>query len=84
MNMLIKSIKVLVMAADGSPLRVVGVVFMAYLMFNMLLATIERLIFGERFEHWLDPVFIIFFAAYGSLSVYQCAAYNFRRGKGER
>lgn len=47
-----------------------------YVFFNMLEALIEKLIFGERFEHWLDVFFCIGFIAFAAYCVTSCATYN--------
>lgn len=57
-------------AAKGSPLVSTALVAMFYVMFSFVEAAIERLIFGERFEHWLDPLFGVAFIAYSAYCVY--------------
>lgn len=52
------------------------VVMMFYVAFNVVLASVERLFFGERFEHFLDPVFSLSFIAYAAYCVYGCAKFN--------
>lgn len=60
-------------ASDGNPVIAAGTVFMFWLAFNLIEETVEKLIFGERFEHWLDPVFGVAFMAYAAWTVWICA-----------
>lgn len=76
MNTLDKVTLTLVEASKGSPVTAIAVIMLFYLMFNLLEAMIEKLIFGERFEHWLDPIFICLFIAYAGYAVFFCAAYQ--------
>lgn len=66
----------LAQASNGNPVISVIVVGFFYVWFNMLLALVEKLAFGERFEHWLDPVFGFFFICYAGYSVVACAYHN--------
>jgi len=43
---------------------------------------IEELVFGERFLHWLDPVFNGLFIAWGVYATYFCAALKIREKTG--
>lgn len=63
-------------AAKGNPVISTATVMLFYVMFNFMEAMIETLIFGERFEHWLDPLFQLAFMAYAAFSVYACAIHN--------
>ena len=63
-------------ASNGSPITTTIVVLLFYLFFNLLEAMLEKLIYGERFEHWLDPIFITVFIAYSAYAVYACALHN--------
>lgn len=67
---------VLVKASDGNPVISVGVVILFFIMFNTFEGMIEILLFGERFEHWLDPLFMAAFIAYSGYSVMWCAAFK--------
>lgn len=67
---------VLAEASGGNPVLAVVTVMLFYVMFNLLVAQLEKLIFGERFEHFLDPVFVLFFIASSAYSVWRCAIYN--------
>lgn len=70
---MIKSLKILAKAADYNPFVSTLVVMLFYIGFNTFEALIEKLVFGERFEHWLDPIFCLGFIAYAAAAVYQCA-----------
>lgn len=70
---------ILARASLGNPVISTAVVCMFYLMFNMLVAQIETLICGERFEHWLDPVFLCAWIAYAAYAVYCCAIHNSKK-----
>ena len=83
MNILSRSIDVLAESASGSPTTTTFVVCLFYLMFSILEASIERLVFGERFEHFLDPLFIVGFICYAAYAVYGCALYNYRKNQDE-
>lgn len=77
-NIIEKSGAILSSATQGNPALSVFCVVLFYLLFSVLEATVEKLIFGERFEHWLDPFFIAGFIAYAGYSVYACAVFNSR------
>lgn len=66
----------LVDAADGSVLRVLIVIWIAYAAVTMIECQIEKLIWGERFEHFLDPIILTLFFVFAAYSVYMCALYN--------
>ena len=63
-------------ACDGNPVLSTTTVMLFYVMFNIFEAGIEKLIFGERFEHWLDPMFQLSFIAYSAYAVWWCALFN--------
>ncbi len=71
-----KTVLILAESAKGNPIVATIVVYIFYLMFTLLEAIVETLIFGDRFEHWLDPIFIGCFMAYSAYAVYGCALYN--------
>ena len=73
---ILNSAHVLAGAAKGSPVTTTFTIFMFYVFFVIFEATVEKLIFGDRFEHWADPFFIFGFIAYSAYAVYACAAYN--------
>lgn len=76
MNVLLNSGLWLARSSDGNPIVSTITVILFYLMFNMVEASIERLIWGERFEHFLDPVFMAMFIAYAGYGVYCCGLHN--------
>lgn len=76
MNKLQKGTLALARASKGNPVVSTATVILFFLMFNILEASIEKIIFGERFEHWLDPMFMVCFIAYAAYSVWWCAALN--------
>ena len=61
--------------ADNAAGAVV-VVMLFYFGFSAIEAQIETLIFGDRFIHFLDPIFSVLFMAYSGVVVYVCAARN--------
>lgn len=76
MNKLQTATLALAKASGGNPVISTATVMLFFVMFTLLEASIERLIFGERFEHWLDPLFIMSFIAYSAYSVWWCAVFN--------
>ena len=68
-------------ASGGNPVLAVATVILFFVMFNTLEAGIETLLFGERFQHWLDVVFQVIFIAYAAYSVWWCALLNESREK---
>jgi hypothetical protein len=76
MNIISKSIKQLVSASSGDPATTTIVVMLFALMFNVLLASIETVLYGGRFAHWLDPLFIAVFIVYAARAVIACDDYK--------
>jgi len=76
MNKLQKMTYSLAKASDGNPFTSTITVMLFYFMFNIFEAGIEKLIFGEHFEHWLDPVFQLSFIAYSAYAVWWCAVFK--------
>lgn len=76
MNLIVKSGFRLAQASKGNPIVSTGVICMFYLMLNLALAQIEKLIWGERFEHWLDLIFICVCIGYAAYCVGCCAVLN--------
>lgn len=76
MNKLQIATMALAKASGGNPVISTVTVMLFFVMFNLVLASIEKLIFGERFEHWLDPIFGTAFIAYSAYAVYYCAIFN--------
>lgn len=64
------------LACKGNPILATLLVFLYYMAFSMIEAMIERLLFGERFEHWIDPFFALTFMMFAGLCSYQCAKYK--------
>lgn len=71
-----KSLVILAKASKGNPATAALVVMLMYIMFNLFEGFVEFLLFDKRFEHWLDPIFVICFIAYSAASVLACAQYN--------
>ncbi len=71
----------LAQACEGSPISTTVVVMLFFVMFNVLEATVEKLVFGERFEHFLDPIFGLAFIGYSAYAVYWCAVFNSEKNK---
>ncbi|WP_067514710.1 hypothetical protein [Endozoicomonas ascidiicola] len=82
MELFNKMTAALVRSADGNPVHTTLTVMLFFVMFSVLEATIEKLIFGERFEHWLDPIFICGFIGFASYMVWVCAVYKESRTSG--
>jgi hypothetical protein len=76
MNKLEKATFALAKASSGNPVLSTATVMLFYVMFNLLEANIEKLLFGERFEHWLDPILMLVFIAYSGYAVWWCAIFN--------
>lgn len=81
MNKLEKSLYVLAQSAEGNPVITTATVILFWMMFTVVEASIEKMIWGERFEHWLDPIFAAAFIGYAAGSVWFCAAYNSTKTK---
>ena len=80
-NFIEKSAMTLAESANGSPITTTLVIMLFYIMFNVLEASIEKVFFGERFEHLLDPFFALMFIAYAGYAVMACAFFNSSKGK---
>ena len=76
MILIAKSTTVVAKSADGNPVIAVLVVMFFYIMLNTAMASIEKLVFGERFVHYLDPLIGCAFIAYAAYVVYACAVFN--------
>ena len=61
-------------ACDENPVLTTVLIFLGMIFFNAFEALIEKLTFGERFEHWLDPLFMGCFIAWAAYAVYICAS----------
>lgn len=71
-----ESAMVLARASNGNPVTSTAVVILFWFMFSIIEAGIERMIFGERFEHWFDVIFAGVFMAYAAYAVIACAVFN--------
>ena len=71
-----KATCVLARSSRGNPVISTAVVILFYLMFAVLEASIETLLFGAARRHWFDPIFIGAFIAYAAFAVYWCAVVN--------
>ena len=76
MNKFDKGTMALVRASSGNPVISTATILLFYVMFNLVLASVESLIFGQRFEHWLDPIFATLFMVYSAYAVWWCAIFN--------
>lgn len=79
MNQLQKSATVLAASCEGSPIATTFVVCLFYIMFSVLEATIEMVIWRSRFTHWLDVPFQLVAICYAAYAVYHCAVYNSKK-----
>lgn len=70
-------------AADGNPVISTATIMLFSLMFNLLAGCVETLIWGERFVHWLDPLFLLFWIGYSAYAVWMCAVHNASKPGGE-
>ncbi len=68
------SILTIVEATDRNPLSLIVIVFFLWCAFDLLEMTIEKLISGHHFAHWLDPIFQVLFIGYAAYGVFWCAA----------
>lgn len=69
----IKTTVCLVKACSLSPVWTTIVNMLFYVWVNLLIAQVEKLIFGERFEHWGDPIVVLVFIAYSGYCIYICS-----------
>jgi hypothetical protein len=82
MELIRESAMTLAASADGNPVIATLVVMLFALMFGLVEATVEELVWGERFEHWLDPIFMCAFIAYAAYAVWACAVFNTAKAVG--
>ena len=76
MNKLEQATFALAKASKGNPVISTATILLFFLMFNLLEAGVEQLVFGERFGHWIDPFFIMAFISYSAYAVWWCAIFN--------
>ncbi|MGP9633742.1 hypothetical protein ACT3R7_11815 [Halomonas sp. AOP43-A1-21] len=69
-------------AAQGQPVSAMITVAMHWLMFTVFEVAIEKLIWGESFQHWLDPIFNACFIGFAGMVVWQCAVFQTVRVEG--
>lgn len=81
MHAIHRSLTRLAIASKGDPVNSTLTVVVFWLMFTVVEAGIERMIFGERFEHFLDPIFAAGFIIYAALGVHYCATFNERKNR---
>lgn len=67
-------------ASKGNLIVSTITVMLFFVMFTLFEAGVETLIWGDRFHHWLDPVFQMAFIGYAAYSVWMCAALNQAEG----
>lgn len=80
MNLIHQSAMTIAAASKGNPVTATFTVILFVLGLQFISATAERLIWGERFEHWLDVVMLAASVAYAAYVVYACALYNSASG----
>jgi ABC-type transport system involved in Fe-S cluster assembly fused permease/ATPase subunit len=76
MNIIHESAMTIARSAGGNPITATLVVILFVLGIQMIEVIVERLIWGERFEHWLDVVILVASMAYAAYVVYACALHN--------
>lgn len=81
MQKIIRSAHVLAIASKGNPVTATCTVMLFALMVNIMESVIEKLIFGDRFEHLLDIVILLVFIGYAAFAVYACAVFNSNDGE---
>lgn len=78
-NLWLKAAGWVALAAGGNVFLAVLTVFLFYIPFSMIEAMVEKMIWGDRFEHWLDPLFMLAFMSFACTVVWACAQYNFKQ-----
>ena len=76
-NFIIKVANHVAWSAGNNALLAVLLVFCYLVAFNFLEGLIEKLIWGESFEHALDVFFTAGFIGFSFVVVYRCAINNF-------
>lgn len=66
----------LTVAANGDPVTTSLATMLAYLCFSSVESMIEKLIWGEHFLHWGDPIFAVIFIGYAVYLTRHCAMYR--------
>ena len=75
-KLIYRSAKYLCASAKYNPIMALALTWMFYLLFTLAEAQVETLIWGDRFEHWLDPVFFVLLALYQFAVIEVCAIIN--------
>lgn len=87
MNKALRSIRshayAIAVASKGNPVLAIMTVMGYWGMFIFVEVGIERLIWGERFEHWLDPIFNVCFIGFAGLVVWECAVFQTVKAEGD-
>lgn len=76
MSVIRNSAKTLAKACNGNPVLTTACVMLFYVMLNICMASIETLVFGNRFDHWGDVIFQLALIGYAAYCVYMCAIVN--------
>lgn len=79
MNKIQKATLTLAQSCNGNPIQTTIVVMLFFVMFSVLEATFEILVFGKRFEHAFDLLFQLIAIGYSAYAVYWCAVFNVRK-----
>jgi hypothetical protein len=75
-KLIYRSARYLSASAKYNPVMALSLTWMSYLLFTIAEAQVETLIWGDRFEHWLDPVFLVLLALYQLAVIEVCAIMN--------
>ena len=78
-DILKRSAQSLAKASGGNPVISTITVMLFSLMVNVLEAKMEVLLFGDRFDHWGDPLLTVLGIAYSAYAVYWCAELNSKK-----
>lgn len=65
-------IEMIANAAGYNPITASVLVFILFLWVNFIERTIEKLIFGKGFIHWLDPIILFSFMVFNILVIARC------------
>ena len=76
MNFIHESAMTIARSAQGNPVIATLVVILFVVGINAVEMTVEKLIWGKSFEHWLDVAILAGSIAYAAYVVYACALYN--------
>ena len=76
MNILNTAAMWIAKAAEGNPIVAIFVTMLFYLMFDCVEASVEMILYGERFPHWGDVLLIGCFMFLSARTVVACAELN--------